>query len=43
MILTKMFKQGKKHIVNFMIEFKPLAIKAETDDIYTIYLLKEEY
>ena len=40
MILTKMFKQGKKHIVNFMIEFKPLAIK---DDIYTIYLLKEEY
>ena len=31
------FKQGKKHIMDFMIEFKVLAIKAKTNDMYTIF------
>ena len=35
------FKQGKKHIVDFMIEFKVLAIKADIDDLHTIFLLKK--
>ena len=35
-----MFRQENKSIVNFMIEFKALAMKAETDDMYTIFLLK---
>ena len=34
------FKQIKKHIVNFMIEFEALAINAEIDNIHTIFLLK---
>ena len=33
--------QRKKHIANFIIEFEALAIKAETDDIYIIFLLKK--
>ena len=37
----KMFKQNKKHIADFMIELKALAMKAETNDIYTIFLLKK--
>ena len=37
----EMFKQSKKHIANFMIEFKVLAIKAETDDLNAIFLLKK--
>ena len=37
----KIFQQGKKHIANFMIEFEALAMKAETGDIYTIFLLKK--
>ena len=37
----KTFKQGKKHIVDFMIEFEALAIKADTDDLYAIFLLKK--
>ena len=36
-----MFKQGKKHIANFMIEFKVLAIKDEIDDLHVIFLLKK--
>ena len=36
-----MFQQGKKHIADFMIEFKMLAMKAETDDMHTIFLLKK--
>ena len=36
-----MFRQDKKHIANFMIKFKALAIKAETDVIHTIFLLKK--
>ena len=35
------FKQGRKHIVNFMIEFEALAMKAETDDLHAIFLLKK--
>ena len=36
-----MFKQNKKHIADFMIEFEALAIKAEIDNLYTIFLLKK--
>jgi len=36
-----MFRQGKKHITDFMIEFEALAMKAETDDLHTIFLLKK--
>ena len=35
------FKQGKKHIVDFMIEFKVLVMKADTNDLYAIFLLKK--
>ena len=35
------FKQGKKHIVNFIIKFKALAMKIETNNIYVIFLLKK--
>jgi len=35
------FKQGKKNIADFMIEFKALAIKANTDELYAIFLLKK--
>jgi len=37
----KTFKQSKKRIADFIIEFKALAIKAKTDDIHTIFLLKK--
>ena len=37
----KIFKQGKKHIANFMIKFEALAMKAEIYNIHTIFLLKE--
>ena len=37
----KMFKQGKKNIVDFMIEFEALAMKADTDELHTIFLLKK--
>ena len=35
------FKQGKKNIADFMIEFKVLAMKTDTDELYTIFLLKK--
>ena len=35
------FKQEKKHITDFMIEFEILAIEAETDNIHAIFLLKK--
>ena len=35
------FKQGKKNTVDFMIEFDILAIKADTDELYIIFLLKK--
>ena len=37
----EMFQQGKKHIADFMIEFEALTMKAETDDLHTIFLLKK--
>jgi len=36
-----MFKQGKKYIANFMIEFETLAMKAETNNLHAIFLLKK--
>jgi len=36
-----MLWQGKKHIADFMIEFKALAMKAETDNMHAIFLLKK--
>ena len=35
------FKQGKKNIADFIIEFKALAMKADTDELYAIFLLKK--
>ena len=35
------FKQGKKNMANFIIEFEALAIKADTDKLHTIFLLKK--
>jgi len=35
------FKQGKKNIVDFIIEFEVLAMKADTDKLYAIFLLKK--
>ena len=37
----KTFKQEKQNKVDFMIEFKALAIKADTDELHTIFLLKK--
>ena len=35
------FKQGKRNIADFMIEFEALAMKADTDELHTIFLLKK--
>ena len=35
------FKQGKKNMANFIIEFEALAMKADTDKLHTIFLLKK--
>ena len=35
------FKQEKKNTVDFIIEFDALAMKADTDELYTIFLLKK--
>jgi len=35
------FKQGKKNTADFIIEFKALAMKADTDKLYAIFLLKK--
>ena len=35
------FKQEKKNIADFMIEFKTLATKADTDELHAIFLLKK--
>ena len=37
----KMFKQGKWNTADFIIEFKALAMKVDTDELYTIFLLKK--
>ena len=33
----KIFKQEKKHIVDFIIKFEALAIKAESDKLHNIF------
>jgi len=35
------FKQEKQNTADFMIEFKALAMKADTDELHTIFLLKK--
>lgn len=35
------FQQKNKHITDFMIEFEVFAIKAKTDDMHVIFLLKK--
>ena len=35
------FKQEKQNTVDFMIEFEALAMKADTDELYAIFLLKK--
>ena len=35
------FKQEKKNIADFMIEFETLAMKADTNELHTIFLLKK--
>ena len=35
------FKQGKWNTADFMIEFKALAMKMDTDKLHTIFLLKK--
>ena len=37
----KTFKQEKKNMADFMIEFKALAMKADTDELHAIFLLKK--
>ena len=35
------FKQGKQNTTDFIIKIKALAMKANTDELYTIFLLKK--
>ena len=35
------FKQGKKNMADFMIEFEVLAMKVDTDELHAIFLLKK--
>ena len=35
------FKQEKKNTVDFMIKFDTLAMKADTDELHAIFLLKK--
>jgi len=35
------FKQEKKNVADFIIEFKALAIKADIDELHAIFLLKK--
>ena len=35
------FKQGKWNIMDFMIEFKALTMKADIDNLHAIFLLKK--
>ena len=37
----EMFKQGKRNIADFIIEFEALAMKADTDELHAIFLLKK--
>ena len=35
------FKQGKKNTADFIIKFEVLAMKADTDELHAIFLLKK--
>ena len=35
------FKQGKKNTADFIIKFEALAIKADTNELHAIFLLKK--
>ena len=35
------FKQEKQNITDFMIKFEALAMKADTDELHAIFLLKK--
>ena len=35
------FKQGKKNTADFIIEFEALAMRADTDELHAIFLLKK--
>ena len=35
------FKQGKKNIADFMIEFNALAMKVDINELHAIFLLKK--
>jgi len=35
------FKQGKRNTANFIIKFEALAMKADTDKLHAIFLLKK--
>ena len=35
------FKQGKRNMADFIIKFNALAIKANTDELHVIFLLKK--
>jgi len=37
------FKQGKRNMADFIIEFEALAMKADTDELHAIFLLKKMY
>jgi len=37
----KTFKQGKQNTADFIIEFEVLAMKAETDELHAVFLLKK--
>jgi len=37
----KLFRQGKKHFTNIMIKFKVLAMKAKTNNMHVMFLLKK--
>jgi len=37
----KTFKQGKRNTVDFIIKFEVLAMKADTDKLHAIFLLKK--
>ena len=37
----EIFKQGKKHIADFIIKFEVLAMKVDTDNLHAIFLLKK--
>jgi len=37
----EMFKQGKKNMADFIIEFEALAMKEDTDELHAIFLLKK--